>query len=127
MFINCGGGRTEFEGNEYEEDSTSLQSYFFTTSDQRWAYSTNGLFMGRGQTRFTGTNTNVTGGDIYTTARFSPGSLRYYGLCLRKGSYRVRLHFAEISYTNDTTFRSLGRRYFDISIQVSNNNNKSII
>ncbi|XP_023765406.1 probable LRR receptor-like serine/threonine-protein kinase At1g53430 [Lactuca sativa] len=117
LFINCGGGRTEFEGNEYEEDSTSLQSYFFTTSDQRWAYSTNGLFMGRGQTRFTGTNTNVTGGDIYTTARFSPGSLRYYGLCLRKGSYRVRLHFAEISYTNDTTFRSLGRRYFDISIQ----------
>ncbi|KAI3675045.1 hypothetical protein L1987_84627 [Smallanthus sonchifolius] len=36
---------------------------------------------------------------------------------LLHGSYKVRLHFAEISYTDDMTFSSLGRRYFDISIQ----------
>ncbi|GKE86713.1 probable LRR receptor-like serine/threonine-protein kinase, partial [Tanacetum coccineum] len=36
---------------------------------------------------------------------------------MRKGSYKVRLHFAEISYSGDMTFRSLGRRYFDVSIQ----------
>ncbi|CAI9784289.1 unnamed protein product [Fraxinus pennsylvanica] len=34
-----------------------------------------------------------------------------------KGSYRVRLHVAEIMYTNDTNFSSLGRRLFDVSIQ----------
>lgn len=66
------------------------------------------------------TTDNATGGDIYTTARLSPTSLRYYGLCLRRGSYRVRLHFAEIQYTDDTSFSALGRRIFDISIQVSN-------
>ena len=59
------------------------------------------------------------GGDIYRTARLSPTSLRYYGLCLRKGSYKVTLHFAEIGYSDDITFSSLGRRYFDVSIQVS--------
>ncbi|KAL2496549.1 putative LRR receptor-like serine/threonine-protein kinase [Forsythia ovata] len=34
-----------------------------------------------------------------------------------RGSYRVRLHFAEIIYTDDSTFSSLGRRIFDVSIQ----------
>ncbi|KAM0040189.1 putative non-specific serine/threonine protein kinase [Helianthus debilis subsp. tardiflorus] len=116
LFINCGGTRTNYANNEYEEDLTSEQSYFYSIQE-RWAYSTNGLFMGNDRAPFIATSSNVTGGDIYRTARASPTSLRYYGLCLRKGSYKVRLHFAEISYTDDMTFRSLGRRYFDISIQ----------
>ncbi|KAJ0457952.1 putative protein kinase RLK-Pelle-DLSV family [Helianthus annuus] len=116
LFINCGGTRTNYANNEYEEDLTSEQSYFYSIQE-RWAYSTNGLFMGNDRAPFIATSSNVTGGDIYRTARASPTSLRYYGLCLRKGSYKVRLHFAEISYTDDMTFSSLGRRYFDISIQ----------
>ncbi|KAL7592833.1 hypothetical protein Lser_V15G35062 [Lactuca serriola] len=116
LFINCGGDSTVFEGNEYQRDVSNEQAYFYTESDG-WAYSSTGIFMGSGTAPFTGTNTGVTGGEIYTTARFSPTSLRYYGLCLREGSYKVRLHFAEISFTNDSTFASLGRRYFDISIQ----------
>ncbi|KAI3753652.1 hypothetical protein L2E82_25711 [Cichorium intybus] len=116
LFINCGGSETSFEGNDYEQDLTSEQSYFHSVF-QRWAYSTQGIFMGAGSAKFIGSNPNVTNGEIYKTARFAPSSLRYYGLCLKKGSYKVRLHFAEISYTNDTTYRSLGRRYFDISIQ----------
>ncbi|KAI7756962.1 hypothetical protein M8C21_033430 [Ambrosia artemisiifolia] len=107
---------TVFEGNEYEEDLTDEQSYFYYIPE-RWAYSTNGVFMGRDRAPFRSPETNATGGEIYRTARFSPNSLRYYGLCLRQGSYTVRLHFAEISYTDDMTFSSLGRRYFDISIQ----------
>ncbi|KAL0353854.1 UNVERIFIED_CONTAM: putative LRR receptor-like serine/threonine-protein kinase [Sesamum angustifolium] len=55
--------------------------------------------------------------EIYQTARLSPSSLKYYGLCLRKGSYRVRLHFAEIMYDDNSTFTSLGRRIFDVAIQ----------
>ncbi|KAJ0500501.1 putative protein kinase RLK-Pelle-DLSV family [Helianthus annuus] len=116
LFINCGGTRTEFDGNEYEEDLTDHESYYYYIPE-RWAYSTNGVFMGNENAPFVASPTNVTGGDIYRTARFSPTSLRYYGLCLRSGSYKVRLHFAEISYTDDMTFSSLGRRFFDISIQ----------
>ncbi|XP_076924951.1 putative LRR receptor-like serine/threonine-protein kinase At1g53440 [Bidens hawaiensis] len=117
LFINCGGNRLEFEGNEYEQDASSEQSYFYTASE-RWAYTSNGNFLGNDDAPFVALPiTDVTGDDIYRTARLSPTSLRYYGLCLRSGSYRVRLHFAEIQYTNDTSFSSLGRRIFDISIQ----------
>ncbi|KAJ0873985.1 putative protein kinase RLK-Pelle-DLSV family [Helianthus annuus] len=116
LFVNCGGTRTNFDGNEYEEDLTDEQSYFYYVPE-RWAYSTNGGFFDKDNAPFVASSTNVTGGDIYCTARFSPTSLRYYALCLRQGSYKVRLHFAEISFTNDTTYSSLGRRYFDISVQ----------
>ncbi|CAA7402428.1 unnamed protein product [Spirodela intermedia] len=57
--------------------------------------------------------------ELYTSARLSPLSLRYYGLCLQPGNYTVKLHFAEIVFTNDQTFASVGRRVFDVSIQVS--------
>lgn len=56
---------------------------------------------------------------IYTTARVSPLSLVYYGLCLYNGNYTVNLHFAEIVLTNYiNTFTSLGERIFDVYIQV---------
>ncbi|KAL4562190.1 hypothetical protein LXL04_034388 [Taraxacum kok-saghyz] len=54
---------------------------------------------------------------IYTTARLSPLSLTYISYCLENGDYIVDLHFAEIQYTNDSTYRSLGRRVFDIYMQ----------
>lgn len=57
---------------------------------------------------------------LYTTARLSPLSLTYYRYCLENGNYTVRLHFAETQFTNDKTYNSLGRRVFDIYIQVSN-------
>ncbi|KAI3774930.1 hypothetical protein L1987_49494 [Smallanthus sonchifolius] len=116
LFINCGGNREDFDGNEYEQDASSEQSYFFPSSE-RWAYSSNGNFLGNNDAPFVTTTTNVTVGSIYTTARLSPTSLRYYGLCLRSGSYTVRLHFAEIQFTDDMSFTGLGRRIFDISIQ----------
>lgn len=63
-------------------------------------------------------NLNVTGAEYYNTARVSAQSLMYYGLCMRKGSYKVKLHFAEIMFTNDQSFASVGRRIFDVSVQV---------
>ncbi|XP_071717092.1 probable LRR receptor-like serine/threonine-protein kinase At1g53440 [Rutidosis leptorrhynchoides] len=116
LFINCGGTTLDFDGNEYQQDLTSEQSYFYP-SGERWAYSSNGVYLNNDNAPFVATTTNVTGGDLYRTARLAPTSLRYYGLCLRTGSYKVRLHFAEIMYTDDNTFSSLGRRFFDISIQ----------
>ena len=108
------------DGNEYEEDSTQGgPSYFFSSAN--WAYSSTGLYMGNDKASYRADNSfalNITGADFYRTARLAPNSLKYYGLCLRKGSYRVRLHFAEIMYSNDQTFSSIGKRIFDVSIQV---------
>jgi hypothetical protein len=57
--------------------------------------------------------------ELYTKARLSPLSLTYYGLCMFSGSYTVKLHFAEIVFTNDSTFCSLGKRRFNVFIQVN--------
>ncbi|XXG90299.1 hypothetical protein AAC387_Pa12g2104 [Persea americana] len=54
---------------------------------------------------------------LYTTARLSPLSLTYYGLCLCNGNYTVKLHFAEILFSDDKSYSSLGKRIFDIYIQ----------
>ncbi|KAK3428067.1 hypothetical protein EUGRSUZ_F04179 [Eucalyptus grandis] len=124
LFINCGGTKMVFEGNEYEED-TSLKgpskfSSFSSASSEKWAYSSTGLYMGNADAAYIANNPlsmNMNGSRFYKTARLSPWSIRYYGLCMMKGSYKVRLHFAEIQYSNEKTFSSLGRRIFDISIQ----------
>ncbi|KAL0301267.1 UNVERIFIED_CONTAM: putative LRR receptor-like serine/threonine-protein kinase [Sesamum radiatum] len=84
------------------------------------ASNSTGVYMGNDNGRFIATNVSSmasTGAEFYQTARLSPSSLKYFGLCLRKGSYKVRLHFAEIMYSDDATFSSLGRRKFDVSIQ----------
>ncbi|KAA8524026.1 hypothetical protein F0562_010543 [Nyssa sinensis] len=120
LFINCGGSMINFEGNEYEEDTATEGPAYFFASSEKWAYSSTGVFLGNGGASYKANNTfslNMTGADFYTTARLAPISLKYYGLCLRKGSYKVRLHFAEIMYSDDQTFSSLGRRVFDVSIQ----------
>lgn len=120
MFINCGGRRITFEGNEYEENLSRDGPSHFESHDG-WAYSSTGVFVGNENAKFVATNNSsltMNGAEFYQTARLAPSSLKYFGLCLRRGSYRVRLHFAEIMYTNDTTFSSLGKRLFDVSIQV---------
>lgn len=117
--INCGGSKLKFEGKEYQEDSSKGGASTFYASSERWAYSSTGTYFSNSEANYEARNINVIGGEIYQTARLAPLSLKYYGLCLKKGSYKVRLHFAEIMYTNDQTFSSLGRRIFDVSIQVS--------
>ncbi|XP_043700287.1 probable LRR receptor-like serine/threonine-protein kinase At1g53440 [Telopea speciosissima] len=121
LFINCGGPLMNFDGEEYADDSVPRvegASYFYPTD--RWASSTTGFYLNRNISQYLTTNSSVlkmTDPSIYMTARIAPISLRYYGLCLRSGSYTVRLHFAEITFTEDQTFSSLGRRIFDVSIQ----------
>ncbi|KAI6689611.1 hypothetical protein NL676_026439 [Syzygium grande] len=115
LFINCGGTKMPFEGNNYEEDTSRYGPSFFSSSE-KWAYSSTGLYMGKDGAGYTADNPfsmNVNGSEFYQTARLSPLSIRYYGLCMMKGSYNVRLHFAEIQYSDDKTFSSLGRRIFD--------------
>ncbi|ONI12340.1 hypothetical protein PRUPE_4G158000 [Prunus persica] len=120
LFINCGGGRMEFEGNEYEEDLTTVGISHFVSSSDKWGYSSTGVYMGKSRADYIARNTlslNMNGPEFYQTARLAPLSLKYYGFCMIKGSYKVKLHFSEIMYSDSETFSSLGKRIFDVSIQ----------
>ncbi|GAB4836660.1 hypothetical protein Ancab_001572, partial [Ancistrocladus abbreviatus] len=61
--------------------------------------------------------TNTLDPELFQTSRLSAGSLRYYGLGLENGNYTVVLQFAENIIINGQTWKSLGRRVFDIYIQ----------
>lgn len=126
LFINCGGTKLEHDGNEYEEDLTEGGAAHFVSSAEKWAYSSTGVYMGNSDAPYRATFANETKPQFYQSARLSPLSLKYYGLCLREGSYKVQLHFAEIMYSDDQTFTSLGRRIFDVSIQVSESRSTSL-
>ncbi|XP_011016790.1 PREDICTED: probable LRR receptor-like serine/threonine-protein kinase At1g53430 [Populus euphratica] len=120
LFINCGGSSETVGDNEYEDDTTSGGPADFASISERWGYSSTGTYIGTNNGAYKATNSyglNVTGAGFYQTARLAPQSLKYYGLCMLSGSYKVQLHFAEIMFSNNQTFSSLGRRIFDISIQ----------
>ncbi|KAB2623546.1 LRR receptor-like serine/threonine-protein kinase [Pyrus ussuriensis x Pyrus communis] len=117
IFINCGGRETKFDGHTYEEDLSSFGSSDFVSSAQKWGYSSTGMDLSNPNANYIATSLNITWPDLYQTARIAPLSLKYYGLCMLKGNYKVRLYFSEIMFTDDQTFSSLGKRLFDISIQ----------
>lgn len=52
-------------------------------------------------------------------ARISAISMTYFGFCLENGNYTINIYFAEIAFTSDNSFKSLGRRIFDVYIQVT--------
>ncbi|KAJ1441594.1 Serine-threonine/tyrosine-protein kinase, catalytic domain [Sesbania bispinosa] len=121
LFINCGGPATEFKGKKYEPD-TSLRgiSHFVRSNDGSWAHSSTGVYLGNEKADYVATNEfslNINGPEYFQTARMAPLSLNYFGFCMLKGNYKVKLHFAEIMFSDDKTFSSLGRRIFDVSIQ----------
>ncbi|KAJ6724837.1 PROMASTIGOTE SURFACE ANTIGEN PROTEIN PSA, partial [Salix viminalis] len=111
--INCGGGqdvkneRIWYEGEPNSEGSAAARNYHRPGSN--WGFSSTGDFMDDN-------NFNVVS-ELYTTARRTPLSITYYGYCLENGDYTVRLHFAEIQYTNETLRYEVARRVFDIYIQ----------
>ncbi|RVX03955.1 putative LRR receptor-like serine/threonine-protein kinase [Vitis vinifera] len=113
--------QNNLKGDKYEkDDGIEGASQFSIDSTNKWAYSSTGAFIGKTDHSYLAKNTsalNSEDAEIYQTARLAPISLKYYGLCLRKGSYKVRLYFAEIMFSNNQTFGSLGRRLFDVSIQ----------
>ncbi|XVF79030.1 hypothetical protein PTKIN_Ptkin14bG0186800 [Pterospermum kingtungense] len=126
LYINCGGGQENVNNNIYEADYDKAgPSTFFLSPSNSWASSSTGLFLDddldKDNLVFTiSNNTQLSNNDrqLYTTARLSPSSLTYYGFCLKKNIvYNVSLHFAEIQFTDDKTFSSLGRRVFDVYIQ----------
>ncbi|XP_076891890.1 putative leucine-rich repeat receptor-like serine/threonine-protein kinase At3g14840 [Bidens hawaiensis] len=121
LYINCGGSGVSNGNKQYEPDLEPGSPSRFSSTANRWGFSNTGHFLDddRPDSYILTTNSTVpeNTSELYTTARTSAISLTYYSFCMRSGSYNVSLHFAEIVFTNDTTFSSLGRRIFDIYIQ----------
>ncbi|XP_019198485.1 PREDICTED: probable leucine-rich repeat receptor-like serine/threonine-protein kinase At3g14840 [Ipomoea nil] len=120
--INCGGGYVVIGGTTYDADKDSSGYARFVSNKENWVTSNTGYFWDRtlNLSDYTTTNISVIKGkdsEIYQTARLSPLSLTYQGRCLANGNYNVKLHFAEIILRDGRSFRSLGRRIFDVYIQ----------
>ncbi|KMT05683.1 hypothetical protein BVRB_7g166910 [Beta vulgaris subsp. vulgaris] len=120
--VKCGGPQIRASNQVvYQSDSEALgpANYFVTGNDQ-WAVSNVGLPAASNNVsyRFSSSRQFVDlDSELFQTTRLSAGSLRYYGLGLQNGNYSVLLRFAEIQIENGRTWRSLGRRVFDILIQ----------
>lgn len=126
MHINCGGESVTIGDTPYEADDDSAGPAKFFYSKESWGASNTGYFWGTNYAEasnyYKATNVSAIKGDdteLYTTARLSALSLTYYGRCLANGNYTVTLHFAEIVIRDNRSFRSLGKRMFDIYIQVN--------
>ncbi|KAL2894544.1 hypothetical protein RDABS01_010453, partial [Bienertia sinuspersici] len=120
--INCGGPRIR-ASNEivYDSDTEATgPSNYFVTSNDEWAVSNVGLFASPNNLSYTFNTPRQfisLDSELYQTTRLSSDSLRYYGLGLQNGNYNVVLQFSEIQFENGRTWKSLGRRAFDIFIQ----------
>ncbi|TKW32768.1 hypothetical protein SEVIR_2G189100v4 [Setaria viridis] len=123
LHINCGDKEAIINGTKYEADTTPKgASLLYVSPGSNWAFSSTGNFMDDNITddNFIATSISklvMPNSELYTKARLSPLSLTYYGLCMFSGSYTVNLHFAEIVFTNDSTYCSLGKRRFNVFIQ----------
>ncbi|GJR25438.1 probable leucine-rich repeat receptor-like serine/threonine-protein kinase [Tanacetum coccineum] len=122
LYINCGGeGQVLFEDNLYEDDADPGGPAHFLRTNSRWGFSNTGHFLDDNNRdsyiERSAPGVLVNSSELYKSARISALSLTYYGLCLNHGSYKVSLHFAEIRFTGDGNYSSLGRRVFDIYIQ----------
>lgn len=128
--VNSGGDNSTIKENHgevlYEGDAgVEGGAARYYKSNNYWGFSSSGDFMDDNNyqnSRYVKSVPSINIPQMYTTARLSPVSLTYFRYCLENGSYDVSLHFAEIQFTNDKTSSSLGRRIFDIYIQVINLN-----
>ncbi|RWR96278.1 putative leucine-rich repeat receptor-like serine/threonine-protein kinase [Cinnamomum micranthum f. kanehirae] len=128
FYINCGGGEVNASviGTHriatFTEDHDSGGASRYVQSGEHWAFSSTGNFLDNNQEPDVYIGKNISrlimpNSQLYMTARLSPLSLTYYGLCLWNGNYTVKLHFAEIMFSDDESYSSLGKRIFDIYIQ----------
>ncbi|XP_028105849.1 probable LRR receptor-like serine/threonine-protein kinase RFK1 [Camellia sinensis] len=126
LHVNCGGNDLTTKENDkkvlYEGDAQvdGGAAKYFNSINSYWGFSSTGDFMDDTDyqnARFTKVVPSTNFSELYRTARISPLSLTYFRYCLENGNYTVSLHFAEILFTNDNTYSSLGKRIFDIYIQ----------
>ena len=118
--INCGGKQMDYPDlmpTVFSEDSTDLGGAgFYINTTSHWVVSHAGSYpfnKSAGIVNRSGDILETNMQELYKTARTSTSSLRYYVVGLANGKYTVQLFFAEIVITE-----GLGRRLFDIDIQV---------
>ncbi|KAK1417147.1 hypothetical protein QVD17_26269 [Tagetes erecta] len=123
LYINC-GGRDVLINNTFNYKADRAIHVAFFWEDGEWASSNTGNFVDAFDDSYILSNTSqlhnipTSYTKLYTTARATPISTTYYGLCLMKGSYNVTLHFAEIAFTDDDKlFNSFGKRVFNVYVQ----------
>ena len=123
--INCGGSQIMSSNNvAFQTDNTTLgPASFFVSNTNRWAVSNIGFFSGNSNPQYSSSSpyqfTYTLDSQLFQSSRLSASSLRYYGLGLVNGNYTVKLQFAETAFEDSRTWKSLGRRVFDVYIQVS--------
>ncbi|OMO82779.1 hypothetical protein COLO4_22841 [Corchorus olitorius] len=122
VHINCGGEATTIEGINYEADDDKGGPAKYYHVKETWETSSTGHFWDIAVSAGDYIAQNVSilktnNSELYTRARLSPLSLTYYFRCLANGSYTVTLHFAEIVIRDNRSFRSVGRRIFDVYVQ----------
>ncbi|XP_014630770.1 ATP-binding/protein serine/threonine kinase isoform X2 [Glycine max] len=125
--VNCGGKNVKVMENDeniqYVGDDGALGSSaakYFIDYENHWGFSSTGDFLDDGDylnSRYIRSLPSSNLPELYKTARVAPISLTYFRYCMENGKYTVKLHFAEIQFSNDNTYSSLGRRLFDIYVQ----------
>lgn len=126
LYINCGGQDVITNGTYYQSDIVRRAGLLLYRGPN-WAVTSSGSFMDTDglsedglilNNTYTVSNISKPLDQLYMNARASPITITYYGMCLLNGPYSVKLHFSELSFTADQTFNSLGRRFFDVYVQV---------
>uniref|UniRef100_A0A7N0TDZ6 non-specific serine/threonine protein kinase n=1 Tax=Kalanchoe fedtschenkoi TaxID=63787 RepID=A0A7N0TDZ6_KALFE len=120
--INSGGNAYNNGSFAYERDIDKAGPSSYYLSPTNWAISNTGHFLDDNSDSDPYTITNQSALSTGTSqldmdARISAISLTYYGFCLENGNYTIDLYFAETMFTGDNTYRSLGRRVFDVYVQ----------
>ena len=123
LHINCGGKETTVGHIKYEGDEDPAGPAKYFQMKPNWGFSNTGHFWDVHVTANDYSANNVSiltmeNSQLYTSARLSPLSITYYARCLANGNYIVKLHFAEIVFRSNISSYSLGRRIFDVYIQV---------
>ncbi|XP_051149392.1 probable LRR receptor-like serine/threonine-protein kinase At1g56140 [Andrographis paniculata] len=118
--IKCAGEQFRAEDLLYESENETLgPAAYYMTGTGRWAVSNAGAdsenpkYTTSTLTPFT----NTLHPELFRSSRLSGGSLRYYGLGLQNGNYTVTLQFAESEISESGSWKSLGRRVFNIYVQ----------
>ena len=125
LHINCGGKEDLVNGTvRYDGDTNTGKSSLFFQGGANWGFSNTGSFMDDDRSTddfiaLSPPELPMKGLELYTSARISPISLSYYAYCMGNGKYTLSLHFAEIEFGYVRTYKSLGRRVFDVYVQVS--------
>ncbi|KAG6767146.1 hypothetical protein POTOM_028325 [Populus tomentosa] len=123
--IKCGGPQiTSSNRVLFERDNTSLAAASYYVSDaSTFGVSNTGYFSGNSDPQYTTSSssqfTNTLDSELFQTSRISASSLRYYGLGLQNGNYTIIMQFTESVILQGSTWKSLGRRVFDVYIQGS--------